>query len=454
LTGGWQPLSLVVGSLCLERLRLSRDRITKKVDEEVKNGFGAEDRSEWRKIKNSEKEGLMSSGRKTLVFFLVVAFLVMAMGGIASAQQKANVVVKEWRIPTIFFLSGPMAGFAEPHKWLADKLVADINAAGGIAGKPVVLDYCDSGLDPTKATACIAKAIDSGALLMMGPLNDMEMKASMPLAVRTGIFSFSGTCTETIAKQFYPWTIYSLPSPEVSEKIQMEMWLKHEPDIKSVTALEEPLYPMIHALSEGYQKNLAAKGIKVNGIIQAPSGMVDYNAIVVKALATRADAFTYGGTEGVGAKLIKGLVAQGIKPSHIYTMSGVVGPSFLQEAKGSMEGVYTPTSPYHSPTPAAAKYLKEYKDSHNGKGYVGYVHVTYDMVMMIKQAIEATGVTGDPAKLKEERAKIKDYAINQKGFKGMNATYDVEKGLAVRYPEEFFQVKSSTEVPLIETVKP
>jgi len=396
----------------------------------------------------------MSRGRKVLAFFLVAALMLMAGSSIAPAQQRANVVVKEWHIPTIYFLSGPMAGFAEPHKWLADHVVADINAAGGIAGKPVVLDYCDSALDPTKATACVAKAIDAGALCMNGPLNDMEMKASMALATRAGIFSFSGTCTKTIAQQFNPWTIYSLADPDVSEKVQMEMWLKREPSIKSVTSLEEPLYPMIHALSEGYQKNLAAKGIKVNGIIQAPSGMVDYGSIVVKALATKADAFTIGGGEGVAAKLVKGLVSQGIKPSHIYMQSGPVGPSFLEEAKGFHEGVYTPVSPTYSPTPVHAKYLKMYKDSHNGRGFIGYVPVTYDMLTMIKMAIEATGATGDPARLKEERAKIKDYAINQKNFKGMNATYDVVNGLAAHYPEQLFQVKSSTDVPLVDEIKP
>lgn len=396
----------------------------------------------------------MFGGRKVVTLFLIAAFLVAAMASVAPAQQKANVVVKEWRIPTIYFLSGPMAGFAEPHKWLADKLVADINAAGGIAGKPVVLEYCDSGLDPTKATACVAKAADSGALCMNGPLNDMEMKASMAVAARAGIFSFSGTCTKTIAEQFYPYTIYSLPDPEVSEKVQMELWLKREPGIKSVTSLEEVLFPMIHALSVGYQKNLTAKGIKANGIIEAPSGMVDYGPIVVKALATKANAFTIGGSEGVAAKLVKGLVQHGINPRHIYCQSGPVGPSFLQEAKGFMEGVYTPVSPTYSPTPVHAKYLKEYKDSHNGRGFIGYVPVTYDMIMMIKQAIETTGVTGDPKKLKEERKKIADFALNQKNFKGMNATYDVAKGLAVHYPEQLFQVKSSTDVPLVDEVRP
>ena len=396
----------------------------------------------------------MKGLRKVVVCFLMVGLVVCVIGGIAYAKEKPKAVIDEWRIPTIYFLSGPLAGFAEPHKWLADQLVADINAAGGIAGKPVVLDYCDSGLDPTKATACVAKAIDSGAICMNGPLNDMEMKASMSRAVRAGIFSFSGTCTETIAKQFYPWTIYSLPDPAISQKVQMELWLKYEPGVKSVTSIEEPLYPMIHALSVGYQDNLKKNGIEVKGIIEAPSGMVDYGPIVVKALATGANAFTFGGSESVAAKIVKGLVAQGIKPNHIYMQSGPVGPTFLEEAKGSMEGVYTPVSPTYSPTPVHAEYLQRYKDTHGGKGFIGYVPVTYDMIMMIKQAIEETGVTGDPAKIKEERAMIKDWAVNQKGFKGMNATYDIEKGLAVHYPEQLFQVKSSTDVALIEEFKP
>ncbi len=396
----------------------------------------------------------MKGIKKGIVWSVVIGLLLVpCMMTAAQAQQKPNVVVKEWRIPTIFFMSGPMAGFSESHKWLADHLVADINAAGGVSGKPMVLDYCDSALDPTKATACIAKAIDSGALCMNGPLNDMEMKASMPLAVRAGIFSFSGTGTATIVDQFYPWTIFSLPATEESLKYQMEMWLKHEPGIKSAVALQEPLYPMIRTLSEGFMKELASKGIKTNGVIDAPSGMVDYGAIVIKALGTKADAFTIGASESVAAKLVKGLVSHGINPKHIYIQSGFVGPTFLQDAKGSDDGVYSPTSPTYSPTPMFAKYNKLYRESHNGRSWGGLTTVTYDMVMMIKDAIEKTGATGDPAKLKEERAKIKDWAINQKGFHGMDATYDIVKGLAVHYPQRIFQVKG-TEVNLIEEIRP
>jgi hypothetical protein len=75
------------------------------------------------------------------------------------------------------------------------------------------------------------------------------------------------------------------------------------------------------------------------------------------------------------------------------------------------------------------------------------------MIYMIKAAIEKTGVTGDPAKLKEERIKVRDYAINQKGFKGMDATYDIVNGLAVGYPQRLFQIKND-EAVLVEELKP
>ena len=391
----------------------------------------------------------MKRSKRFIMYSLVVALLILVMIGAAFAQVK----VKEWRIPTIYFLSGPMAGICQPHVWLTEKLIAEINAAGGISGKPIVTEFLDSALDPTKATACMAKAIDAGALCTHGPLNDMEMRAAMSLAVRAGIFAFSGTCTTDVAKQFFPWTIYSLAPTEESVKYQIELWFKHEPGIKSVVCLEEPIYPMVHTLLVGFLKTFENLKVKTNGIIEAPSGMPDYTSIVVRALGTGADTFAIGATGPVAAKLVKGLVSRGVNPKHIYIEAGFVGPEFLAEAKGSDEGVYSATSPTYAPTPEFARLSKAYSDSHGGKAWGGLTTITYDMIYMIKAAIEKTGVTGDPAKLKEERIKIKDYAINQKGFKGMDATYDVVNGLAVGYPQRLFQIRKD-EAMLVEEFKP
>ena len=59
----------------------------------------------------------------------------------------------------------------------------------------------------------------------------------------------------------------------------------------------------------------------------------------------------------------------------------------------------------------------------------------YDALFMIKDAIEDTGVTGDPAKLAEERLKIRDYVQNVNDFEGLTGTWDVVDGYG--YPPMF-----------------
>jgi ABC-type branched-subunit amino acid transport system substrate-binding protein len=373
--------------------------------------------------------------------------------GTAYGQSKSNVVVKEWYVPTIHYLTGPMAGIGADRKWLEERLWAEINAAGGIAGKPLVSDICDSALDPTKSAACMAKAIDAGALCTCGPTNDMESKAALPLASRAGIFVFSGACTTTVAKQFFPWTIYTLSPTEEGVKYQMELWRKHEPTIKAMVGLEEPINPQMHVLQDGFQQTFKAMGLGAKGIVTVPSGMADYSAVVVRAIGTGADAFTIGATGEVSAKLVNELVSRGVNPRHIYLQIGNIGPEFLDQCKGHDEGVYSGWSPTYASTPEFARLSKLFKDAHGGKPWSGLTVVTYDMITMIKDAIEKTGITGDRAKLKEERLKIRDYALNQKQFHGLDATYDVVNGLAVGYPQRLFRVHND-EMPLVEEFIP
>jgi len=147
------------------------------------------------------------------------------------------------------------------------------------------------------------------------------------------------------------------------------------------------------------------------------------------------------------------LVSRGVNPRHIYVAAGFVGPEFLSQAKGSDEDVYSASSPNYAPTPEFARLSKLYRDSHGGRPWGGLTTITYDMLYMIKLTIEKTGVTGDPRKLNEERIMMKDYAINQKGFRGLDATYDLVNGLAVGYPQRLFRIHND-EAGLVEEYKP
>ena len=66
---------------------------------------------------------------------------------------------------------------------------------------------------------------------------------------------------------------------------------------------------------------------------------------------------------------------------------------------------------------------------HNGMPPFSLSTNYYDALFMIKEAIEKTGVTGDPSKLKEERKKIADYCANVKNFQGLMFNWDMKDGV-------------------------
>ena len=75
---------------------------------------------------------------------LIFVVLVLA-SGLGFGQ---TVVAKEWDIPFLNCLTGPIAAYGELFQWSADRAASEINAAGGIKGKPVKLVGVATGSDP------------------------------------------------------------------------------------------------------------------------------------------------------------------------------------------------------------------------------------------------------------------------------------------------------------------
>jgi len=384
------------------------------------------------------------------VFILIISLMTTACG---QKESDTSATANEWKIPFLIFLSGPLAGDGAMHKWLTNQVVAEINSNGGIAGKPLVIDYYDTALDPPKAASCMAKIIDARALCLIGPMNDQECKAAMPLAAREGIYAFSGTATTDVWKQFKPWILNTSSTVEEEKEFDMPMWLKHEPDIKSIAGIVQPLYPYITTIWEANKSKADEIGIKTYNTIEVPSGMLDYSSIAVRAIETGANAFHISCTEEVAAKVVKELLDRGVKPNHIWLWSSSMGATFLKQSEGYNENLYTNVSPTYTENPKYEYFLKRYMDSHGGEPLKFMSHFNAELLYLLKEAIEAQGITGDPAKLKEERIKIRDYVNNKKGFQGLKYTYDIVDGQATGIPRYLYQIRDGKTV-LIEKAAP
>jgi ABC-type branched-subunit amino acid transport system substrate-binding protein len=99
---------------------------------------------------------MKKSIHKILVIFIGLILTISLGAGSAAAEP----VVKEWKIPFLIFLTGPYAGFGKQIKWSVDEAVREINAAGGISGRPIVIEYHDTGIDPAKAAAEMSKVVE------------------------------------------------------------------------------------------------------------------------------------------------------------------------------------------------------------------------------------------------------------------------------------------------------
>lgn len=386
---------------------------------------------------------------KNRIFVFCLA-LIIALSFFPVGPSGAEPVVKEWKIPFLAFLTGPYAGFGLQIKWAADEAAREINQSGGIAGRPIVIEYHDTALDPVKAATEMAKVVKK-SLLIFGPIAATTTKAAMPLAVREKAFAMDIACGLGVNLEFHPWTISFLGKPVDVIKGPMLSWVKRNPSMKSVVQFTWPLDPTWLEFANAQRTILEKAGINVLPDVEMSQG-VEMSSAVVKAMAKKPDGFAIVVGPVEVAKVIKELDKRGIKDkSRIMIFMTADDPALYEVGKGFLDGAYlwsqfnmlSENSRWKSLYSRYRKAFPEFTQPTIG------VPLFYDMVYLAKRAIEETGVTGNPSKLAEERVKIRDFCRNIKGFKGVQVTFDMEDGI-IRCPSFLFQIKNN-EKKLIES---
>ncbi|MDP2791799.1 MAG: ABC transporter substrate-binding protein [Rectinemataceae bacterium] len=377
---------------------------------------------------------------------------VMVLLLLASTAAFGQVVTNEWQIPFLNSLTGAIASIGEYLHWGANYAAQEINAAGGIAGKPVRVIGVDTALDPQKGSVEMARIVKD-SLVALGPVPEPVIMAAMPIAVENGMMSITASTSYEYAAPYFPWTVSWFPPTEARLAPLVEAWLKQFTDIKSVVQFIEP-YGAWPGMAKGHTKALS--NLKLNEVkIDVPSDAVAFGPIVVRAMSQKPDAVILACNAEKAAKIIKELRSLGwTKMNHILVFSSADTPELYTTGGKDIEGVqiYNYTNDTLS-TPRWNAFKAAYMADHKGTQVPSLAPNYYDAVYMIKAAIEKTGVTGDPKKLKEERKKIADYLQNIKGFKGLLFDWDNVDGVAMTKPTYIFEVKNGKKALVLE-VKP
>jgi branched-chain amino acid transport system substrate-binding protein len=390
------------------------------------------------------------------VLLLVAASMSFAAGGQDTATTapaaKGGVVVTEWEVPFLNSLTGPIAAIGEFLQWGAEYAAKEINAAGGIAGKPVKVIGVDTALDPQKGSVEMARIVEK-SLVAMGPVPEPVIMAAMPIAVEAGMVSITATTSYEYASKFFPWTVSWFPPTLDRLPPLVVAWAKQYPDMKKVVQFIEPYGPW-PGMAGAHTSALKSLSITEAAAVDVPSDSVTFGPLVVKALEQNPDGVILVTNAEKAAKIIKELKSRGwTKMDHILVFSSADDAQLYATGGADINGVmvYNYLNLEIS-NPRWDKFKKEFAAAHNGNPPFSLSPNYYDALYMIKEAIEKTGVTGDPKKLKEERKLISDYIANVQAFKGLLFDWNMKNGIPTNKPTYIFQIVEGKK-KLIKEVK-
>jgi branched-chain amino acid transport system substrate-binding protein len=359
-------------------------------------------------------------------------------------------VVKSWRIASIGAFTGSGAWIGVDNKFALDRAVRDINAAGGIRGIPAVIENYDTGgFNPDKAVQMFAKA-EPGSLCIVGPLASSENLAVAPQAKQAGILYFgTGSSDWTYIKEAAPWMFTPYASCYDDTAAELSNYLKTVTGIKTIGLIWNSAEEYTKEVGQKTGDVAKAAGVTVNEV-DVPLDTVDFAPIAAKALTTNSDAYVIACYGPAAASIIKELRKLGVTDSaKIVTTAYAFSDSFFQAGGDDLDGTYViDTYNPDFPSDKWKTFLTEYRAEVGGVFPQNVVRFQYDFAWMIKEAYEKLQITGDPAKLKEERIAIRDYVYGLKDWQGIACTYTCYP-IAGGCPQHAYLFKMNKSTPVL-----
>ncbi|MDP3049809.1 MAG: ABC transporter substrate-binding protein, partial [Eubacteriales bacterium] len=106
--------------------------------------------------------------RRILCLLLCMSLLLVAGCGQGPGSTDGEKAAEPYKIGAIVDISGPAASLGEPERDTLRMLADELNARGGIDGRPVDLIILDNKSLETEAVLAAKRLIDQGVLAIIG----------------------------------------------------------------------------------------------------------------------------------------------------------------------------------------------------------------------------------------------------------------------------------------------
>lgn len=287
--------------------------------------------------------------------------------------------------PILVGTAGPWTeGYGQMNKRGMDLAVADVNAAGGINGRPLQLVSRDDGGSAVKATAIAEEFVnDPNIVAVVGHVNSGAMVAAAH--VYDGhLAAVATTATAPDLTGISPW-VFRVISSDSTNGLDLARFANRGLGRRRVAILYEN-NPYGRGLTDAFRRNFQGEIVSVDPIGDDGKNLEPFVAFYKQK---KPDVVFVAGTDGSGMALLREARRQGLAADFL----GGDGWTGVVRDTVASEGTYV-GAPFSAadPRPEAQKFVAAFRDRYHVVPD-GNAAMAYDATVLVARAIAGAGAS-------------------------------------------------------------
>lgn len=349
----------------------------------------------------------------------ITVFFFVAFSPHASGAKLAGSSVK---LSALLPMTGMFADQGRLQKIAVEVAQEEINASGGIGGLPLETIIYDTHAKPEEAINLVRKsAVADKVLAIAGPFSSTECEMAFPVANSFKIPIISASSAKPgVAAKNRPWAFRVSLASDKSLVPTVKKW-KEMYNINTAAVIYDTSEALMKA--EGtivFPKILQDNGVKILDSVSFTDRDIDFSAQITRVKALNPDGLVLATSYNAGANVTREARKQGMTQPIVGSTANMA-PDYIRLAGKTGEGTIAVAGAWEdNPDPKVRAFLKKFLEKSKGKRLDNSAWYIYDVIYMLKEVIEKTGVTNKPEDLEKDREKIRDGFAQLKNFKGVS----------------------------------
>src|SRR5271155_2103894 len=343
-----------------------------------------------------------------------ITMLGFALGFAVTLTGSASAQVK-------FGVGGPITGAnaatGAQMKNGADQAATDINAAGGVLGQKIAVEYGDDVSDPKQGVSVANGFAGDGVKFVIGHYNSGVTMPASEVYQENGILEITPASTNPAVTERGMWNIFRTCGRDDQQgKVAGNYILAHFKGKKIAFVNDKTTYGK--GLADETLKTIKAGGMKEVLNEGINTGEKDYSALISKIKQSGADLVYFGGLYTEGGLIVRQMRDQGVK-APLMGGDGITSDEFASVGGPGVEGTLMTYGPDPRNKPEAKAAVAEFRSKKfEPEAYTLY---SYAGVQIVNQAAEAAKSV-DPKKVADKmhsgmnfKTVLGDIAYDKKG---------------------------------------